>query len=264
MSLDFSTVRAVIMDMDGVLWRGQQVLPGAPELIAHLQTQEIPFVLATNNSSRHPLDYVERVASLGLGDIEPWQIVTSGTATASYLQTRYPQGTRLYIVGMDGLQQVITEAGYVVADHDVRAVVVGLDRTFTYDKAAHATHLIRNGADFIGTNGDLTFPTAEGLVPGAGSLLAMLEAATDVRPRIIGKPHGVMFEAALRLLATPAAKTLMIGDRLNTDIEGAQQLGLQTAFILTGVHQRHDIIAYKIQPDIVYETLVGLLRDWQA
>lgn len=259
-SMDFSQIKAVISDMDGVLWRSDTPLPGLHDFFAWVRQHDLPFALATNNSSKLPQQYVEKLAKMGVDDVQPHQIVTSGTATASYLQTRYAPGTRIHVVGMDGLRQMIRDAGFMVADDDVQAVVAGIDFDLTYDTARRATHLIRGGADYIGTNGDLTFPTPEGLVPGAGSLLAMLTAATDVQPVVIGKPERAMFEAALRTLGTPPEATLMIGDRLNTDIQGAVALGLKTAIVLTGVNSRDDIEASDIKPDAVYDDLAALVQ----
>lgn len=263
MALDLSNIQAVVSDMDGVLWRGTETMPHAIEFFTYLAERGIPFVLATNNSGRHPEYYAKRLLDLGFPKVEPWQIVTSGTATASYLHTQYEQGTRLYVTGNEGLKQVLTEAGFVVAEHEVQAVVSGIDFNFTYDIAVAATTLIRGGAAFIGTNGDLTFPTATGLAPGAGSILAMIEAATDVKPTVIGKPEVAMFEAALRAMnATPQA-TLMLGDRLNTDISGAHAAGLKSAFVLTGVHTTQHMETLGITPDAIFNDLGELLAAWQ-
>jgi 4-nitrophenyl phosphatase len=257
-------IRAVISDMDGVLWEGNQPLPGIQTLFAFLRERQLPFALATNNSTNSPANYVLKLAKMGVPDIPETSIITSSIATALYLQTRYPAGTRLYMVGMAGLREQLEKAGFVLADHDVQAVVSGGDFEFTYDKAKRATLLIRAGADFIGTNPDVTFPTPEGLVPGAGSILAMLEAATEKKPLVIGKPEPAMFEAALRILQTLPEETLMIGDRLDTDIAGAHHAGLQTALVLTGITQRDELPNSPVQPDFVFDTLEDLLRAWQG
>lgn len=262
--LDFTAIRAVITDMDGVLWRGNTPLPGLRQFFDFLQSHRLPAVLATNNSSRHPAQYIEKLANMGVTGIQQNQIVTSATATADYLQTHYPAGTRLYVVGMDGLRQMLTEAGFVLAQSDVRAVVAGIDFDFRYDTARHATLLIRAGADFIGTNPDLTFPTPEGLVPGAGSVLAMIEAATDVTPVIIGKPQPAMFQSALRQMNAQPSQTLMIGDRLSTDIDGAARAGLPTALVLTGVNSRDDAAQSATPPDLICDDLPALIAQWSA
>ncbi|MEL6307791.1 MAG: HAD-IIA family hydrolase [Chloroflexota bacterium] len=258
----FADIQGVITDMDGVLWRGDDVLPAMPDFFAFLRQQNIPFVLATNNSGRHPDEYVQKLAHMGVPDLTHAHIVTSGTATVDYLHDTYPDGARLHVIGNPGLFQVLEETDFTLADNNVDAVVCGLDFNFTYEKARHATLLIRNeDASFIGTNPDLTFPSPEGLVPGAGSIIGMIEIATDVTPTIIGKPKRAMFDVAMQRLGTDPQHTLMIGDRLNTDIEGGQNAGLQTALVLSGVNSRDDI--NDIVPDFIYDNLEALLAAWK-
>ncbi len=249
------------MDMDGVLWRGMEPLPGVASFFEFLRGRGLPFALASNNSSRTPVDYETKLQQMGISGVGEAQIVTSGTATADYLQAHYPAGSAVYVVGMDGLRTMIRAAGFVVSD-DAKIVVAGVDFDLTYDKLKHATYLIRAGADFIGTNADVTFPLPGGLAPGSGSILAAITAATDHVPLVIGKPYPPMFEAALHTLGTTAETTLMIGDRLNTDIEGAQNAGLRTALVLTGVTQREELDDALIHPDGVYDDLPALMAAW--
>jgi 4-nitrophenyl phosphatase len=260
--MPLTQIKAVVSDMDGVLWRGQVPLPGMPEFFTFLREQQIPFALATNNSGKHPEDYIEKLASMGVPDLEAWQIVTSGTATVDYLKQQYPHGARLYIIGNPGLFRVLEEADFTITAENVDAVVVGIDFDFTYDKARTATLLISNhGAAFVGTNPDVTFPSPGGLVPGAGSVIGMIQLATDVQPTIIGKPQRAMFDVAVQRLGTKASETLMLGDRLNTDIEGGHSAGLKTALVLTGVSSRHDVA--DIQPDYVFDDLLALIAAWR-
>jgi 4-nitrophenyl phosphatase len=259
--MPLAEIKAVVSDMDGVLWRGTSPLPGVAEFFGLLRERGIPFVLATNNSGRHPEDYVEKLATMGVPDMAAWQIVTSGTATADYLKQQYPIGARLYVIGNPGLVRVITESGFTLADTDVEAVVAGIDFDFTYSKARTATYLIRNtGAAFIGTNPDVTYPAPEGLVPGAGSVIGMIQLATGIIPTIIGKPQRAMFDVAVQRLGVPAASTLMIGDRLDTDIAGGHAAGLKTALVLSGVSIREEI--EKFQPDYIYADLLALMQAW--
>ena len=253
-------IRAIISDMDGVLWRGMQPLPGLPGFFDYLFRNNIDFVLATNNSSNTQIDYVEKLAKLGISGLLPSHIVTSGTATASYLQTKYPSGTRIFVVGGAGLKKILTDADFTISDDEVALVVCGIDFDLTYEKVRKATLLIRGGAGFIGTNPDSSFPTPEGLVPGAGSILALIEAATGQPPKIIGKPASGMFEAALRQLSTGPENTLMIGDRIGTDIEGAQALGIKTALVMTGVEDEASSAASEIKPDYVFDGLPDLIE----
>lgn len=255
------------MDMDGVLWRGNEPLPAMVEMFDWLRETDTPFALATNNSSRTQADYVAKLTKLGVDWVTEDRIVTSATATAAYLQQDYPAGTPVYVFGMAGLKHILDEAGFDVseADHVVpEAVVAGIDFELTYERLKQATLYIRGGAAFIGTNPDKTFPSPAGLVPGAGSMIAALEAATDQKATIIGKPSSPMFETALQVTGTAPDRTLMIGDRLNTDIEGAQALGMQTALVFTGVTTSADLSSAEntIWPDVAYEGLPELLKAW--
>ncbi len=252
-------VKAIISDMDGVLWRGALALPGLGAFFDLLFARQLGFVLATNNSRNTPADYVQKLAKLGVPGLQERHIVTSGTATVSTLQARYPAGSELFVVGGDGLKQLVVRAGFQLVESAAVAVVCGIDFDLTYGKLRTATLLIRAGADFIGTNPDSSFPSPEGLVPGAGSILALLEAASGRAPTIIGKPQRGMFEAALAGLGTTPQETLMIGDRINTDIAGARALGMQTALVMTGVETTDSLAASAIQPDVVYAGLPELV-----
>jgi 4-nitrophenyl phosphatase len=261
--MNFSDIEAIVMDMDGVLWTGDVALPGLVPFFDLLRATNIPFALATNNSGKSPATYVQKLAKMGVLDVREDQIITSGTATASYLQTRYAPGTPVHVLGGDGLREIMSEAGFQVVDQDARAVVVGLDPQLTYEKLKRAALLIRAGAEFIATNQDRTIPVPEGLAPGAGSLVAALCASTDQEPLVtIGKPGAPMFEAAVRLLGTAPERTLMIGDRLNTDIEGAARVGLKTALVLTGVSTRAEAESSAHPPDGIYENLVALMDSF--
>ncbi len=263
MALDLLTIRAVILDMDGVLWRGEQVLPGVAEFFAFLVRHQIPFLLATNNSTHTVASYVERLQAVGV-PARPEHVITSAVATADYIRQHYPPQTPLYIIGQEGIRQAMAEHGFREDAENARLVVVGMDFHVTYAKLKTATLRIRAGADFIGTNGDRTFPIPEGLAPGNGSILAALEAATDVKPLIVGKPQKPMFEIALARLNTAPEHTLMIGDRLETDIQGAQNVGIRTALVLTGITTPEHARSARIQADAVYASLAALHADWQA
>lgn len=257
-------IKAVISDMDGVLWRGDVPLPGLNTLFDYFQETETPFILATNNSRKTQDDYVHKLKKMSVSDVKPHNVITSGTATASYLQHTYPAGTKLFVVGGDGLKQILVHAGFVLVEDDAEVVVCGIDFDLTYSKMRTATLNIRAGAPFVGTNPDVSFPSPAGLVPGAGSILALIEAASDVSPTIIGKPERGMFESALRTLGTTPEETLMIGDRIGTDIQGAQALGIKTALVMTGVETEDSLKVSDIQPDVVFAglpELVSALRE---
>jgi len=260
--MNIDEIKGVVSDMDGVLWRGDEALPGMVAFFETLRNKNIPFVLATNNSTKTPLDYVQKLAKLGVPDVPPDHIITSSTTTVSYLRSTYPPGTPVHVLGGDGLRQLLSEAGFFLTNENARAVIVGLDTNLTYEKLKRASFLIQQGAKFIATNNDNSIPTPDGLAPGAGSLVAALRAASAQEPVVMGKPDAPMFETALRLLGVPAPNTLMIGDRLNTDITGAVLLGMKTALVLTGVSTRSDVEASPVKPDAVYEDLIHFLRAW--
>lgn len=262
MPISFSTLRAVILDMDGVLWRSDVVLPGVAEFFAFVQQRGIAFALATNNSTKTVDSYVERLNSVSV-PARPEQVITSAVATADYISRTYPPETPVYIIGETGIHQALAGRGYHEDPERAELVIVGLDTQLTYQKLKIATLRIRAGAKFIGTNGDRTFPIPEGLVPGNGSLLAAIQTATGVEPVVIGKPERIMFEVALQRLGTTPAQTLMIGDRLETDILGAQRAGLPSALVLTGVTPEQEAQTNDVHADGVFDSLLDLYHAWR-
>lgn len=258
---DLSSLKGLIVDMDGVLWRGETSLPGFAPFFELLQRKQIPYILATNNATKTQDQYVQKFARLGVS-ISSKQVMTSSLATAEYLTSQYPGGTRIHVVGQDGIRQAIARAGFEIADSDVEAVVVGLDFEMTYDKLRRAAILINRGARFIGTNPDLTFPFEDGIAPGNGAILAAITAGTGQKPTIIGKPEKIIFELALEHLGLPADQAAMVGDRLETDIVGAQKTGLKTILVLSGVTQPHELDDSPIKPDWVFSGIDALVRAW--
>lgn len=255
------SIRALVIDADGVLWHGRQPLPGVPAFFDFLHARGIRFVIATNNSARPASDIVERVARFG-AVITAQDVLTSAEATALYLPYIAPRGSRVFVIGGEGIKNELTRAGYTLVEHDANVVVVGIDWTLTYDKLKRAALEIRRGAKFVGTNADKTFPTEEGLVPGAGSIIAALQTATDSAPIIIGKPERAMFDIALEKMGATRDSAAVLGDRLDTDIEGAQRAGLRSILVLTGVTSRASLAQSPIQPDWVVENLDALREIW--
>ena len=202
------TIRAVLFDMDGVLYRGKQRLDGAVELLEYLQQRGIAVACITNNASMSPAQYEEKLHAMGImlrGD----QVLTSALVTGRYLRRTYPRGTRVSIVGMRGLREALLDDGWFIEDDSTPDLVVqGADFELTYATLKRAALLIRAGATFIATNPDLTFPSEEGLIPGAGSIMTAIAAATGVTPRVIGKPAPTMFTTAAEMLGTLPAETL--------------------------------------------------------
>ncbi len=260
--MNFEDIHGVVCDMDGVLWRGDSPLPGLTDFFALMHEADIPFMLATNNSSKSPAQYIDKFKRLGVHTVQQHNIVNSGLATVHFLQQEYPRGADVHVLGGAGLHDVVREAGFPLVDEGAEVVVVGMDFELTYEKARRATLQIRAGGRFIGTNPDTSFPSPEGLIPGTGSLLAMLTAATDVQPEVIGKPHAPMFAFALAQTGTAPEHTLMIGDRISTDIAGGAGMGMKTALVFSGVSEPTDLIDSDVQPDVAYEDLAALLKAW--
>lgn len=251
-------IKALILDMDGVLWRGDQPIGDLKAIFTALLDKGYGVVLATNNSTRTVAQYVQVLTGLGVA-LKPWQIVTSAEAVGHYLKVKYPQGGPVYVVGEEGMLDAVISRGFNIDTRSVVAVIAGMDRQVTYQKLTMATRLIRAGAEFIGTNPDRTFPTPEGLVPGAGAILAAIQAATGVEPVILGKPKPYMYEIALERLSLTAEQTLVVGDRLETDIVGAQKLGCRTALVLSGVTSQADAQSWQPAPDWIGADLATLV-----
>lgn len=259
--MDLASIKGLLIDMDGVLYRGLAPIHGAQPFIAFLRREGIPFLLLTNNSSLTPDQYVAKLGSMDMA-ISAEEVLTSAQATARYLARQEPAGARLYVIGREGLRQALKEQGFEIADEDVGYVTVGWDWELTYDHLKRAALLVRAGAEFVATNPDATFPSEEGIIPGNGAILAALTAATDIEPLVIGKPQSTIFELALDQLDVGAPGVAVLGDRLETDILGAQRMGLGTLFVLSGVTSKDQLDQSPIQPDLVFEDVAHLHRAW--
>src|SRR5262245_2069688 len=250
--------------MDGVLYRGQMPLPGVNEMLALFERRGITYACVTNNSTLTPEQYEAKLAAMGIA-IPAARVITSSVATRRYLEGLAPRGTPAFYIGMEGLREALFGDGYFVYDERQPQIVVsGLDSGATYTKLKIAALAIRAGARFVGTNPDLTLPTEEGLVPGAGAIQALLRAATDVIPVVIGKPEPTMLHAAIDILHADPLRTLVVGDRLDTDIAGAKAANLASALVLTGVTTPADLEQSALQPDAVYAGLRELVAGWEA
>jgi len=251
----------LIVDMDGVLYRGQESLPGARELLTYLVAEAVPFILATNNSTLTPGQCAAKLARLGM-EVTEEHILTSGQAAAHHVARAAPAGARVYAIGEEGLVSALREHGLEVAERDAQFVVVGLDRQLTWDKLKVAALAIRAGATFVGTNPDTTLPTEEGLVPGNGANLAALEAATGVAPLIIGKPQPALLQLAMEKMGVPQEGTAIIGDRLETDILAGKNAGITTVLVLGGIATREELESSPYRPDLVFEGIDHFHRAW--
>jgi 4-nitrophenyl phosphatase len=260
--MSIAAIQNLIIDMDGVLYRGNEPIPGMAEFVAFLRGHSIGFVLATNNSTRTQNQFVDKLSRMGV-PIAPEQILTSALATASYLASIAPPRTRVFVIGEDGLRAALLQAGFELVEKEAEYVVVGMDFGITYDRLRAATLQVRAGAIFIGTNPDRTFPSELGIVPGAGSILAFLEAATGVTPRIIGKPGPAMIEQAMVTMGAQPQTTAVLGDRLETDILAGKQAGLPTLLVLSGVTDRSLLVHSDLQPDLVFDDVGQLHAHWK-
>ena len=250
----------LIIDMDGVLYLGDQPVPCLREFFAFLRERNIRFILATNNSTRTPQAYVDKLAGMGV-TVSPNEILVSGQATARFLRREYPRGTRVHVFGMPSLKQALTDEGFVLADEEVQLVVASMDRQVTYEKLKRATLLIRGGARFIATNLDPTNPSEEGLLPGTGAMVAALETASGVKAIPIGKPEPTMYQLAMEQMRADPESTAAIGDRVDTDILGGKRAGLTTICVLSGSSNRAE--AEAIETDMIFEDIALLLETWK-
>lgn len=250
----------LIIDMDGVLYLGDQPMPCLREFFAFLRERNIRFTLATNNSTRTPQAYVDKLSGMGV-TVSPDEILVSGQATARFLAGEYPPGTRVHVFGMPSLKQAMTEEGFVLADEDVPLVVASMDRDVTYEKLKGASLLIRRGARFIATNLDPTNPTQEGLLPGTGVMIAALETASGVKATAIGKPEPLMYQLAMKKMDARPETTAALGDRADTDILGGKRAGLMTLCVLSGSSDRAEAEAFGA--DLIFEDIAHLLETWK-
>ena len=264
-----SNIRGLIIDMDGVLWHGTEAIPGLIDFFQTLKDLNIRYILATNNASLTPAQYVIKLAKMGVRITED-KILTSGLATALYLSEKVnPKNTAVFVIGVDGATQPLREMGFTLtglyeikdAQHPNKGadiVVCGKDETLSWDKLATATLNIRAGARFIGTNGDTTLPTEHGVTHGNGAILAGLEVATGIKPTIIGKPEPIMYQQAMTLLGTKPQETVAIGDRLETDILRAVRTGIRSIMVLTGISSAEDLKTSDYQPTWVMQDIIAI------
>jgi NagD protein len=256
-----------LIDMDGVLCRGSELIPGSDDFIRQLRARKISFLLLTNNSQRTRRDVVAKLARLGI-DVEEDDIFTSAMATARFLAKQDPEGTA-FAIGEGGLLTALHQNGYAVVDHDPKYVVVGEGRTFNLELLESAVRMILGGAKLIATNLDPSCPTQNGLRPGCGAMVAMLETATGVKAFSAGKPSPIMMRTARKQLGLTTDETTIIGDTMETDILGGVQLGYHTVLVLSGGTRPEDVARYAYRPELVVESLAELAElledsDWQS
>jgi 4-nitrophenyl phosphatase len=267
-STDWSTLRGLLIDLDGVVYTGREPIAGAAKFLAEARRRGLKFLLVTNNSTTAPQLVAERLRGMHI-DVEPHEILTSAQAAVAYVKLHAESSALLRIVGEAGLRQAAEEEGFrIVEDGDSHAdwVIAGLDRAFTYAKLTSATQDIMRGARFVATNADALLPVEGGqVVPGAGTMVAAIQTATGVEPVVLGKPEPGLFEHGLRRLGGLAADAVaMIGDRLDTDVVGGRRAGLRTVLVLSGVTTPAEAAAAAPPPDATLKDLasVSSLFGW--
>lgn len=258
-----SNIKALILDMDGVIWKGDAPIGDLPATFKRIRERGLKFVFATNNGTKTPEDYQQKLADLGV-DVEAGQVITSALGIAFLLAQKYPRGTKIFMIGEDGIRVALEEKGFDVLSveraTEAQAVVMGIDRSINFQKVVEATLLVRAGIPFYTTNTDRTFPTPRGEIPGSGSWLSVITSATGVQPTVAGKPFPYLMELALERLGTSKEETLVVGDRLETDIAAGQAVGSPTAFVLSGVSTREEAEAWKPSPTLMADSLEALVK----
>jgi NagD protein len=248
-----------LMDMDGVLLREDRPIPGAEEFINRLQELGRRYLVLTNNSIYTPRDLSARLARIGL-DVPPEAIWTSALATARFLDYQRPDGTA-FVIGEAGLTTALHEVGYVLAERDPDYVVLGETRSYSLGRITQAIRLIVAGARFIATNPDPTGPTPDGIVPATGSVAALISRATGVAPYFVGKPNPLMMREALRAIDAHSQSTVMIGDRMDTDVVAGMEAGMDTILVLTGITSREEAELFPYRPSRIVDSIADLVES---
>jgi NagD protein len=254
--------RSWLMDMDGVLVREQDAVPGAPEFIARLKELGIPFLLLTNNSIYTPRDLAARLMRTGL-DVPEASIWTSALATAQFLYDQRPGGSA-FVIGESGLTTALHEKGYTLTERDPDYVILGETRTYSFERITQAIRLISAGSRFIATNPDNVGPTPDGPLPATGSVAALVSRATGVDPYYVGKPNPLMMRSALNAIDAHSETTAMIGDRMDTDIVAGIEAGLETILVRTGVTQVGEEDRYSYRPSRIVESVAELITELEG
>lgn len=248
------TYKGYLIDLDGTIYKGKDRIPAGERFIARLQEKEIPYLLVTNNTTRTPQmvkDMLETQFNI-VTSLE--SIYTATMATIDYMNSFAKEKT-VFVIGEIGLKSAISEAGYVIDEENPSFVVIGLDTQLSYEDLAKASLAIQKGAHFIGTNPDLNIPTERGLMPGAGSIIQLVEAATRAKPVIIGKPESIIMDKALDVLGLTKEEALMVGDNYLTDIRAGIDNGIDSLLVLTGFTQKEEVASLPIAPTYVLDSL---------
>ena len=246
-----------LIDMDGVIYRGSEPIPGAAEFIAHLQREHIPYLFLTNNSTYTPLDVVHKLRKFDI-ETSPEHVYTSAQATAEFVHRQRPQGTA-FVIGEGGLLNALHEMQYAISQQSPDYVIVGEGRVLNFELVERAHRLILNGASLISTNADTWCPTDAGPRPGCGAIVALLESATGRKAYHVGKPNPFMMRAARKRIGLSTDEVIMIGDTMETDIRGATDLGYRSILVLTGSTTVETLREYPFAPTQVVDSIAELV-----
>jgi NagD protein len=248
--------KSYVLDMDGVLVSGRTMIPGADEFLARLTAQGIEFLVVTNNSMFTPGDLSHRLRITGL-DIAASRIFTSAMATAQFLKSQQPDGTA-FVIGESGLTTAIHDVGYVITDASPDYVVLGETQFYNMEIITHAMRLVADGVAFIATNPDPTGPSEGGMAPACGAMGALIEKATGVSPFYVGKPNPLMMRTALNYLDAHSENTIVVGDRMDTDIIAGVESGMETILVLTGVTRREQVARFPYRPTRIVPSIADI------
>jgi 4-nitrophenyl phosphatase len=259
-----SHIKALILDMDGVIWKADAPIGDLPSIFKRIRERGLKFVFATNNGTKTPQEYQKKLAELGV-EIDPAQMVTSAMGVAFILAKKFPSDTKVFMIGEEGIRVALQEKGFEILSLEnasqAQMFVMGIDRKINFEKFTEATLLVRAGIPFYATNTDKTFPTPRGEIPGAGAWISVITTATGVEPIVAGKPFPYLMELSLEKLGTSREETLVVGDRLETDIAAGQGMGCPTALVLSGVSKRSQADTWNPGIDIITDDLASLVNS---
>ncbi|NUM33082.1 MAG: HAD family hydrolase [Candidatus Brocadiae bacterium] len=250
--------KAILCDMDGVLYHGNRLLPGAKEFIEWIKKEKKKILFLTNSSDRTPVELQQKLRRLGI-EVEPKNFYTSAIATAQFLKKQCPQGS-VYIIGGAGLVHALYEAGFSVNDVNPNYVVIGETKDYDFDKVEKAINLVLAGAKLIGTNPDTKDRIGNGFTPGTGALIAPIEKVTGCQAYFLGKPNPFTMSQAMKKLNAKKEDTIIIGDRMDTDIIGGMETGIETVLLLSGVTTQSTLKQFAYHPDYIFQGLIDFVK----
>ncbi|WP_223591899.1 TIGR01457 family HAD-type hydrolase [Neobacillus bataviensis] len=250
--------KGYLIDLDGTMYKGTERIEAASDFVKSLRAKKIPYLFVTNNSSRTPAQVAEKLRDFDI-PAEEELVFTTSQATANYIyETK--KDAAVYVIGEEGLRLALEEKGFQFAQENAEFVVIGIDRSISYEKLAVACLAVRNGAAIISTNGDIAIPTERGLLPGNGSLTSVITVSTQTKPIFIGKPESIIMEQALKVLGTAKEETIMVGDYYDTDILAGMNAGMDTLLVHTGVTTKELLKGYKRKPTYAIDSL----KQWEV